>query len=225
MHVPPEKRLKEAFPTGSLYLLSPFQQSLRCNRVHLFFDSSFPLYPGLSRVSRAYSVFAHLRYVTNRASNPPSTLRIAGTVSDSTSPPKNSVFMKARETRDRPGQRGKKSKKNEHYTTTPEQFEGHSKHKHPAQRGKRGRCSMRPYEHKRAQEIRQELITLLGKKCAECGSKRKLEFNHVYNRTWTANHYNMYQRMLKIRKETQAGIINLLCRTCNAAYRPLQLPF
>jgi len=81
---------------------------------------------------------------------------------------------------------------------------------------------MRPYEHRRAIEIREQLMAELGGKCAKCGQDDEdyLEFNHKYTRTWRANRFNMYQRMLKLRKEAAQGLINLLCRPCNAAFRP-----
>lgn len=82
---------------------------------------------------------------------------------------------------------------------------------------------MKPYEICRAYAIRRELIKTLGGECAECGSKRKLEINHIFERTWKANRFNMYQRMLKYRKEAELGIVNLLCESCNKCYRPLPL--
>lgn len=79
---------------------------------------------------------------------------------------------------------------------------------------------MRAYEHRRAYEIRVELVDKLGGRCAKCGRKDCLEFNHIYERTWQHYQFNMYQRMLKIRKEVELNLIDLLCRSCNAVYRP-----
>ncbi len=81
---------------------------------------------------------------------------------------------------------------------------------------------MRPYELRRADELRKELIAQLGKRCAECDATRRLEFNHKFQRTWRAADFNRYQRMLKYRREIALGWINILCRSCNASHRRFQ---
>jgi len=79
---------------------------------------------------------------------------------------------------------------------------------------------MKPYELARADAIRSELLAALGSRCAICGSKRKPEFNHIYGCEWQHNKLNRYQRLLRYRKEAALGLLNILCRSHNAAYRP-----
>ena len=79
---------------------------------------------------------------------------------------------------------------------------------------------MRSYEITRADVIQKELKKILGGQCAHCGTKRKLEFNHIFRRTWQANRFNRYQRMLKYRRESACNLINLLCENCNRSFRP-----
>jgi hypothetical protein len=82
---------------------------------------------------------------------------------------------------------------------------------------------MRDYERRRADQIRAHLLIALGNRCALCGSKRHLEFNHLFRRAWSPNRFNRYQRLLRYRRESDLGLINLLCRSCNASFRPLPI--
>ena len=75
---------------------------------------------------------------------------------------------------------------------------------------------------KRAKERRKALIVLLGGVCKnpddnlECTKHKKLEFDHIWGRTWDTRKYNQNTRMKFFELEAEAGLIQLLCRSCNA---------
>lgn len=68
-----------------------------------------------------------------------------------------------------------------------------------------------------ASRKRLELIDLLGGKCLSCGSKEKLEFDHVNNslRDWEAAKLDQSSRMSKYWQDYKNGNIQLLCEMCN----------
>lgn len=81
----------------------------------------------------------------------------------------------------------------------------------------------------RATSLRKERIDLLkrlllqhlGGCCAHCGTTRRLEVNHIDGTTWVQRPLGREQRWLRYLDEVRSGVrINLLCRSCNAAYRP-----
>lgn len=66
---------------------------------------------------------------------------------------------------------------------------------------------------------RLELVKQLGGKCVFCGVSyeiRHLEFDHKHKRQWVARKLCRGQRLIMYRKEAEAGLIQLACRTCNA---------
>lgn len=74
-----------------------------------------------------------------------------------------------------------------------------------------------------ADRIRDQLIEIYGRKCAECGASADdthLEINHVYGRDWKIRDLNRYRRYLRYRHEAKQGRINLLCPDCNCKWRP-----
>ena len=74
-----------------------------------------------------------------------------------------------------------------------------------------------------ADRIRNQLIEIYGGKCAQCGASKDevhLEINHIYGRKWKVRTLNRYNRFLRYRKEAREGRINLLCKDCNAVWRP-----
>lgn len=75
----------------------------------------------------------------------------------------------------------------------------------------------------RANAIRTQLIEQLGGECAECGSTENLQINHIYQRSWKPRTLTHYRRILRYRQEAADGLVNLLCESCNAVYRPLPL--
>lgn len=91
--------------------------------------------------------------------------------------------------------------------------------------------------------IMDQLILILGGRCAECGrkdrivrfrkgphsSKRRrghlLEINHKFGRDWEPRKTSRWQRAIIYRREAAEGLLNLLCRSCNGSYRPPRVPF
>lgn len=68
-----------------------------------------------------------------------------------------------------------------------------------------------------AKRKREELIVTLGGKCVLCGAIRRLEFDHIDGRrTWVAAKTSRWQRIINYAREAKAGLIQLLCRRCNA---------
>lgn len=72
-----------------------------------------------------------------------------------------------------------------------------------------------------AQKIRAELIEKLGGKCVACheADADKLEFDHCYGRAYTPSKLSYCQRLIKYRRESELGLIRLLCAECNKAAR------
>lgn len=69
------------------------------------------------------------------------------------------------------------------------------------------------------QKRRRDLVISLGGKCVFCGisyRSRHLEFDHKFKREWVARKLCRNQRLKMYRKEAEAGLIQLACRTCNA---------
>jgi 5-methylcytosine-specific restriction endonuclease McrA len=74
-----------------------------------------------------------------------------------------------------------------------------------------------------AKKRRLELIVELGGKCAECGTTRKLEVDHVDGRDWEVRRKESSARVSKYWKEHREGVrLQVLCQECNGtdgAYR------
>jgi 5-methylcytosine-specific restriction endonuclease McrA len=79
------------------------------------------------------------------------------------------------------------------------------------------------WESARADKLRAKLFELLGRCCAECGDTFQLEVNHIYRRDWQPRKLSKYRRNLRYLREAKEQLVNLLCRSCNASYRPLPL--
>lgn len=79
---------------------------------------------------------------------------------------------------------------------------------------------------RRANQLKQQLIEHLGGCCEECGCTTCLQINHIYGRTWTPRQLTHYRRVLRYWQEArhEPPLINLLCETHNAVYRPLPMP-
>ena len=67
-----------------------------------------------------------------------------------------------------------------------------------------------------ADEKREELIKTLGGKCAKCGTRSHLEFDHPNGRDWEPSKHSRWQRIINYRREAELGQIRLLCLSCNA---------
>lgn len=66
-----------------------------------------------------------------------------------------------------------------------------------------------------SREIRQQLIEQLGGCCVECGSDRRLEFDHIFGTTWDHSKMSGYDRVRRYKAEADEGLIQLLCKRCN----------
>lgn len=69
---------------------------------------------------------------------------------------------------------------------------------------------------------RAELIERLGGECRQCGSKRKLEFDHINGRDWEPREIGSTSRILLYVREAAIGKLQLLCRPCNIHKRDTQ---
>lgn len=70
---------------------------------------------------------------------------------------------------------------------------------------------------------RAELIGLMGGKCSneDCGSVFEFEFHHKFGKDWEPSKTSRWVRLARYRREWKAGLVELLCKTCNAkAGRP-----
>lgn len=71
---------------------------------------------------------------------------------------------------------------------------------------------------KRAQERREALIQKLGGRCAniDCESPlENLELDHIHGRDWNVIDYSQMGRVRKYEKEAAAGLLQVLCASCN----------
>jgi ribosomal protein L40E len=86
---------------------------------------------------------------------------------------------------------------------------------------------MRPYRklskhpeaaksRRRRREYRRKLIAILGGKCRKCGGDQNLEPHHTQPRTWRSHERWAMSRLLVYLQEARMGILELLCRKCNA---------
>jgi hypothetical protein len=78
-----------------------------------------------------------------------------------------------------------------------------------------------PKRRKRYHVLRDALINDMGGRCEQCGTAEKLEFNHKYGKCWEPRMICFYNRMLRYRREFEAGELNLLCKSCNYKYWPV----
>lgn len=80
------------------------------------------------------------------------------------------------------------------------------------------RCRRRK---ERVDLLRDMLIEALGNICAKCFSGEDLEINHLDGCTWDQRPVGRAARILRYVREYRAGVrLNVLCRSCNASFRP-----
>lgn len=74
--------------------------------------------------------------------------------------------------------------------------------------------------------LRKQLVRDMGGRCAACGYRWRLEFNHLYLRTWWSAKTSRLQRLRNYRREWREGLLNLLCTRCNKKpeNRPREYP-
>src|SRR5690349_8209405 len=82
------------------------------------------------------------------------------------------------------------------------------------------------WRYERRLALRRLVFALLGGRCAECGSTRRLQVNHIYERDWEPRRVASYYRWLRYWREARAKppLVNLLCAGCNRRYEPLPPP-
>ncbi len=72
-----------------------------------------------------------------------------------------------------------------------------------------------------AKRARKRLIEAMGGKCVNCGTRRKLEFNHLEGRrTWRAAEKGRETRVATYAREWAEGKLDLRCSKCNKKYQP-----
>jgi 5-methylcytosine-specific restriction endonuclease McrA len=85
---------------------------------------------------------------------------------------------------------------------------------------RRPRLSMHgsaPAMRRHRRRKRKELIDFLGGKCRRCGKTKQLEPHHKQPRLWRSREVWSNQRLKKYLQEARAGLLELLCRGCNAS--------
>lgn len=60
------------------------------------------------------------------------------------------------------------------------------------------------------------LIEELGGCCVWCGKTTRLELDHIEGRTWKPSLVSWHRRIRRYRDEAAAGLLQVLCKTCNA---------
>lgn len=66
---------------------------------------------------------------------------------------------------------------------------------------------------------RKALIERLGGKCAECGTRRRLEFDHPRGRDYDPARLSQWRRIKRYEEDARAGNLRVLCRFDNASRR------
>lgn len=75
-------------------------------------------------------------------------------------------------------------------------------------------------------ELKALLFYALGGRCEKCGAVERLEIDHIEGRDWEPRRVGVCQRWRTYWLEfvlaclEQGGMLRLLCRWCNAGYRP-----
>ena len=67
----------------------------------------------------------------------------------------------------------------------------------------------------RVVRLRGHLIAQLGGHCLDCGTTDDLSFDHPHGREWIMSTKSQRGRLLIIRAEIAAGLIELRCLPCN----------
>jgi hypothetical protein len=63
---------------------------------------------------------------------------------------------------------------------------------------------------------RKKLIAALGGKCAQCGTNRSLQFDHIDARHWHPENLSKSKRLRVYERAAKAGKIQLLCSSDHA---------
>jgi hypothetical protein len=71
-----------------------------------------------------------------------------------------------------------------------------------------------------AARARLALIVSLGGKCALCASDYDLEIDHPFGRDWKPSRVEYSARISRYRREARAGLVRVLCASCNCRIRP-----
>lgn len=104
--------------------------------------------------------------------------------------------------------------------------------------GHRDKLSRNRAERLQARRLKAALLVLIAHdaghlhpRCFGCGAADKpLEINHLYGRTYLARGRSAYRRALAYWREYWAGVaadlpeLDLRCKACNSAYRPVRRP-
>lgn len=59
------------------------------------------------------------------------------------------------------------------------------------------------------------LLDFLGGVCVKCGSKERLEIHHPFGRKWEPSKKGRATRIAIYWREAEAGLVQLLCSSCN----------
>jgi 5-methylcytosine-specific restriction endonuclease McrA len=68
---------------------------------------------------------------------------------------------------------------------------------------------------------RKALMDRIGRTCSKCGSRFRLQFNHLVERDWEPREVSRGRRMDLYERDFERGEIDLLCHICNATFKPM----
>lgn len=73
-----------------------------------------------------------------------------------------------------------------------------------------------PRNYRYARKWHKAMVAALGGRCALCQRTSRLELDHIDGRTWSPRAVSWHLRIKRYREEMAAGLLQVLCRSCNA---------
>jgi 5-methylcytosine-specific restriction endonuclease McrA len=89
-------------------------------------------------------------------------------------------------------------------------------HKKPTSYRTRASRERRSHTTVWAREARAALVEELGGVCAQCGATERLELDHIVGRDYAIDKLSSHCRIRRLRDEASRGLLQVLCRSCNA---------
>jgi hypothetical protein len=82
---------------------------------------------------------------------------------------------------------------------------------------KQQRAKRAEARRERVEQLKEDLYGILGRMCVACHSCKCPEFDHIHGRTWQPRELSQIARYKRYLAEAQRGLIQILCRHCNAS--------
>ena len=79
-----------------------------------------------------------------------------------------------------------------------------------------------PRNNRYARHWHRAMIAQLGGHCVWCRKRTRLELDHIHGRTWSPRALSWHRRIKRYREEMAAGLLQVLCRSCNAIKGAMQ---